>query len=90
MTGVWITFKASMAHALKYNQIYNSTILQFFQNSLNIYTNEDYSATTVRTLTLTAGALKLNVFPVLIVLLTGTIKFGLVGVLLAVLAPVRT
>ena len=40
------------------------------------------------TLTLKAGAVKLNVFPVAILLLTGMIVFGPSGVLLAVAGPV--
>lgn len=49
-----------------------------------------YCALRVNTLTLTPGALKLKVFPVVMVLVTGTIKFGVVGVLLAVAEPVST
>ncbi len=40
------------------------------------------------TLTLNPGALKLNVLPVAIVEVTGTIKFGCSGVLLAFWPPV--
>ena len=41
------------------------------------------------TLTLNPGAVKSNVFPVWMVLVTGTTKLGWAGVLLAVWAPVR-
>ncbi len=42
------------------------------------------------TLTLNAGALYVNVLPVVMVLVWGTTAFGAWGVLLAVSAPVRT
>lgn len=47
-------------------------------------------AWTVITLTLTAGAVKLNVLPTAMDLVTGANKLGVVGVLLAVAFPVNS
>lgn len=51
---------------------------------------QTYDALTVMTLTLNAGAVKLIVLPVEIVLVLGTAVLGDVGVLAAVWAPVRS
>jgi hypothetical protein len=55
--------------------------------ALHVYV---YEALNVRTLTLTAGAVKLKVFPTTMELVTGAKRLGLAGVLLAVAFPVRS
>lgn len=49
-----------------------------------------YDAFTLITLTLNGAAVKLIVFPVPMLLVVGTTALGCCGVLLAVIAPVRT